>query len=207
MKKNIIGLFIIFSVSVYFTACGLDLSETVNYANEQLNNQTTETPITEGGGFDLESAITGALEDEGVSTITDEGTLCFDVPEGYIYDEVSELYISSDSTANIQLVERAKDGKVIFATDEAMELVMEEDFKAEYGYDVDVIVSDTEEITISGYEGACVTFEYTLEGNRIINKQILVTGDKNHHAICFIYYPGSPYADDWDSIKESVRFE
>ncbi len=207
MKKNIIGLFIILSVSVYFSACGLDLAETINHANEQLQNQPTGEIEAGNDGFNLESAITGALEDEGVSTITDEGTLCFDVPEGYIYDEVSELYISMDSTANIQVVEKAKDGKVIFATEEAMELVMEEDFKAEYGYDVDVIVSDTEEITISGYEGACVTFEYTLEEKRIINKQILVTGDKKHHAICFMYYPGSPYASDWDTIKETVRFE
>lgn len=212
MKKRIMTIFSIVLLAGCFSACGLDLAETINYANEQLQNEqllNQPTGEIEAGndGFNLESAITGALEDEGVSTITDEGALNFDVPEGYMYDEANNLYISMDSTANIRVEKYAKDGKVMYASKEAMELVMENSLSEKHGYEVDVTVSDTEEITIGDYEGACITYEYILDGKEIVNKQILVAGDKNDHALAFLYYRDSPYADDWDEIKESVRFE
>ena len=207
MRRRIITIFSIILMTGCFSACGLDLAETINYANEQMQNQPVGEIEAGNQSFDLESAITGALEEEGVSTITDEGTLCFDVPKGYIYDESEKLYISSDSTANIIVEKYAKNGKVMYASKEAMELVTEEQLSEKHGYEIDVIVSDTEEITISGYEGACITYEYTLDGKEIINKQILVSGDKNDHALAFLYYRGSACADDWDAIKDSVRFE
>lgn len=207
MSRKVAIIVVLFVTVGIFSACGLDISETVNYANEQINAQTAVESATGDTGFNLETAITGALEDEGVSTINDEGTLCFDVPEGYIYSDEHKCYISLDSTVNIWIEKDVKDGKVIFATDEAMEIVMEESLREQKGYDVDVVVSDMEETTIDGYEGAYVTFEYALDGKELINKQVLVVGDKYDHALVFLYYQGSPYADDWDAIKESVRFE
>lgn len=207
MQKKIVVITVLLTVMSSFVACGVDMSEVVNYANEQYNAQTAQETVTDNGGLNLEDAITGALEDEGVGTINDEGELCFDIPEGYIYSAEHGCYISPDSTVNIWAEKEVKDGKVIFATDEAMEIVMEENLKENKGYDVDVTVSDMEEITVDGYEGAYVTFKYTLDGEEVINKQILVVGDKYDHAVIFIYHQGSPYADDWDTIKESVRFE
>lgn len=206
MGKRVFKIAILFVFACSMSACGFDIPEAMDYANEQYTQMPQET-TTDYSSLNLESAITGALEEEGVGIVNDEGTLCFDVPEGYIYDEVNELYISMDSTANIRIENYAKDGKVMYASKEAMELAMEERLSEKNGYDIDVIVSDTEEITIGGYEGACFTYEYTLEGNEIVNKQILIIGDKNDHALAFLYYSDSPHADDWDAIKESVRFE
>lgn len=207
MKKCIITIFSMVLMIGCFTACGLDVTEVVNYADEQLHNQPTGEIEAGNDGFNLESAITGALEEEGVSTISDEGTLCFDVPEGYVYYSEYECYISPDSSVNIYIEKKAKNGKVIFATDEAMEIGMEDNLKEQMGYDVDVTVSDMAETTVDGYEGAYITYEYMLDGNEVVNKQILVVGDKYHHVLAFIYHQGAPYADDWEAIKETVRFE
>lgn len=206
MKKKFLAIIMMSVLAFSIIACGLDVSGVMDYANEQYTQMPQET-TTDYSSLNLESAITGALEDEGVGTIQDEGELHFDVPEGYIYDEVDDVYISLDSTANIKVTKYAKNGKIMYASKEAMELAMEDNLKEKHGCDIDVIVSNSEEITIGGYEGACFTYEYTLEGKEIINKQILVVGDKNDHALAFLYYRDSSYADDWDAIKASVRFE
>lgn len=186
------------------------------------NNKKTDSPVRHGliGDFfyrrrsneedtslDLDEAITDVLEDEGEAVIENEGTLTFAAPEGFVYDDVNQIYNSADGMANIIYSTMENDGFIAYVTQELMETGLESSLTSQLGTELDVTFTLWEETTIEGFDAIQYSIEYEMSGIPIVQTQIIIGATEKLHYLTFTDMSDGEYDDEFEAVMESVKFE
>lgn len=208
MKKLcmiLLSVIMVYSV----TACGMDLSTYVEIANEnkQAYEENVSPDMAADNGYSLEDAIAGAMEDEGVDIIDNEGKLIYEIPSDFTYNEEYDRYMCPDYTAEFYYMTELNDGSFCYVTEVFSEEALKESLREKYGSDLNLTITSWENITVSGYDAVCYSCEYTRENLDVVRNQIIVDGTKKFHSIVFDYIKGSEYADRWETLRASLKFE
>lgn len=137
----------------------------------------------------------------------DEGTLQFDVPEGFTYDEKSTLYISQDGLANINYIAKENDGSFPMMTQMLVEMGIESSLSTQLGTEVDITIVSWEETEVDGYEALRYSITYTVEEIYIEQTQFVVNGTKKLHSLTFTEMENADYENDFTVCEQTLRFE
>ena len=197
MKKKILALLLMTALAVSVTACGERTSNDRDYDDRESDFDEDE-----------ESDDDEDDEDE-VEVAESEGTLVFDVPEGFTYDAESMQYLSTseDEVANINYITNPNDGSFHDTTSAMMEEALEETLTGVYGETIDLTMTKWDSIEVDGYEAIQYQVEYLFSGIEVVQMQVIVNGTDNLHFVTFTYLEQEGYADEFEACVDSFRFE
>lgn len=189
MKKKLVALLVMATLVFGITACG-----------------SSEAPSNDADNSNVENEVDGDTEVE----LESEGTLIFDLPEGWTYDEASDLYYGPNypnEMANINYYSIANDGSFGLLTQAMMEEALEESLTSAYGEAMDIEFTKWEEATVDGYESIEYTITYEYAGFEIAQTQVIVNGKDNFHYLTLTEATAEGYAETFNTIIDSMRFE
>jgi len=194
MKKKILALLLMTALAVSVTACGERTSNDRDYDDRESDFDEDEESDDD--------------EDE-VEVAESEGTLVFDVPEGFTYDAESMQYLSTseDEVANINYITNPNDGSFHDTTSAMMEEALEETLTGVYGETIDLTMTKWDSIEVDGYEAIQYQVEYLFSGIEVVQMQVIVNGTDNLHFVTFTYLEQEGYADEFEACVDSFRFE
>lgn len=184
MKKRILALVMIAVLAFGLTACG----KAAKVAKDVVDNAVEEN-----------NAASNKKESE--------GTLTFEVPEGFTLDAAQQLYVSEDGMANINYQTLKNDGSFSAVTESLMEVSLESQLSAQMGEQLDITITEWIETEVDGYDAIDYTIEYTLSGIQIVQTQIIIDGTDNLHYLTFTQMAGADYADAFAACEDSMKFE
>lgn len=228
MKKKLLAIVMMSVLAFSITACGggaLDVvGDLVKEEEENTTNESQEIVVAddeddetvsgnieikpeEDTSLNLDEAITGALEDEGVEVTENEGTLVFDTAGVFTYNEEDGFYYAPDGYTNINYNTEKNDGSFIFVTQALMETTYEQIYTETFGEEIDITFTNWETIEIDGYEAISYTFEYECMDMNFLQMQVAVNGTENFHYVTFTSLQGSEYVDDFEACIETMKFE
>ncbi len=185
MKKKLVALLVMTTLVFGITACG-------------------------GSDAPANDADNSNVENEADTELESEGTLIYDLPEGWTYDEASDLYYGPNypnEMANINYNSVANDGSFSLVTQAMMEEALEESLTLAYGETMDIEVTKWEETTVDGYEAIEYTITYEYAGFEIAQTQVIVNGKDNYHYLTLTESTAEGYAETFNAIIDSMRFE
>lgn len=139
-----------------------------------------------------------------------EGTLVYDLPEGFVYDEASQCYYGPnypDELVNINYTSTENDGSFKTVTEENIELALESSLSEGFGEDIDITMTRWENTEVDGYEAIIYSCEYSYMGMEIGQTQIAINGTDYFHYVTFTDFADSEYADDFETCMKSMKFE
>ncbi len=193
MKKKILALLLMVALAVGVTACG-------GTTPDNKVSDDVETDVDEDEEDDADA------EDEVVES---EGVLVFDVPEGLVFDEEKNQYVSTEEgvVANINYITEPNDGSFDTTTKEMMEEALEPSLSSAYGETIDLTITKWDPIKVDGYDAISYQFEYMFSGMKVIQAQVIVDGTENLHFVTFTYLEHEDYADKFAACIDSFRFE
>ena len=217
MKKKLLAILLMSVMAFSVTACGgvLDVAGSLKDDKEEnMSNKPQdsiivdeEEEVEEDTSLDLDEAITDALEDEGEAVIENEGTLTFAAPEGFVYDDVNQIYNSADGMANIIYSTMENDGSIAYVTQELMETGLESSLTSQLGTELDVTFTLWEETTIEGFDAIQYSIEYEVSGISIVQTQVIIGATENLHYLTFTDMSGGEYDNEFAAVIESMKFE
>lgn len=218
MRKKLLAILLMSVMAFSVTACGgvLDVAGSLKDDKEEnMSNKPQDSVIVdeeeevveEDTSLDLDEAITDALEDEGEAVIESEGTLAFAVPEGFVYDDVNQIYNSADGMANIIYSTMENDGSIAYVTQELMETGLESSLTSQFGTELDITFTLWEEITFEGFDAIQYCIEYEVSGISIVQTQVIIGATENLHYLTFTDMSGGEYDDEFAAVIESMKFE
>lgn len=221
MKKRLLAILLMSVMAFSVTACGgvLDVAGSLkDDKEEKMTNEPQDSVVVdeeeeveeveeEDTSLDLDEAITDVLEDEGEAVIENEGTLTFAVPEGFVYDDVNQIYNSADGMANIIYSTMENDGSIAYVTQELMEIGLESSLTSQLGTELDVTFTLWEETTIEGFDAIQYSIEYEMSGIPIVQTQIIIGATEKLHYLTFTDMSDGEYDDEFEAVMESVKFE
>lgn len=185
MKKKIVALLVMATLVFGITACG-------------------------GSDAGANDADNSNVENDAEVELESEGTLIFDLPEGWTYDEASQLYYGPNypnEMANINYYSIANDGSFSLVTQAMMEEALEDSLTSAYGETIDVNVSKWEETSVDGYEAIEYTIKYSYAGFEIAQTQVIVNGKDNFHYLTLTESTAEGYEETFNTVIDSMRFE
>ena len=184
MKKRILALMMIAVLAFGLTACGKAAKVAKDVVDAAVEENKTSSNKKES-----------------------EGTLTFEVPEGFTLDESQALYVSADGMGNINYQTLANDGSFSAVTESLMEVSLESQLSAQMGEQLDITITEWIETEVDGYDAIDYTIEYTLSGIQIVQTQIIIDGTDNLHYLTFTQMAGADYADAFAACEDSMKFE
>lgn len=192
MKKKLLALLLMTALAVSVTACGGTTRNDRDYDDMESD-------------FDEDDAD----EEDEEEVAESEGTLVFDVPEGFSYDAESMQYLSTtaDEVANINYITNPNDGSFHTTTADMMEEALESTLSGVYGETIDLTMTKWDDIEVDGYEAVQYQVEYLFSGIEVIQMQVIVNGVDNLHFVTFTYLEQEGYADAFEACVDSLRFE
>lgn len=203
--KNRISAIILLSLTVcMFSGCGTAI-ETMNVAQEKKRAQEVYEYTQDT--FDLNSAITGRMEDSGVDVIDNEGELVFDVPKGFRYDDTDKMYRSKDARALIQYTTEWNNGTFNLIskdlTEEEMEKILATQFNETEGFEI----LSWDYITVDGFDAIRFEANVPYEGETLFYVHYIIGAEKNFHSFIYMCGKDSKYKEALLSMEETLRFE
>ena len=192
MKKKLLALLLMTALAVSVTACGGTTRNDRDYDDMESD-------------FDEDDAD----EEDEEEVAESEGTLVFDVPEGFSYDAESMQYLSTTAgeVANINYITNPNDGSFHTTTADMMEEALESTLSGVYGESIDLTMTQWDYIEVAGYEAVQYQVEYLYSGYEVIQMQVIVDGVDNLHFVTFTYLEEEGYADTFEACVDSFRFE
>lgn len=194
MKKKILALLLMMTLVFGVTACGGDVAD--NNASDNVDNSVDEDE--------------GINADEDTEEVAEsEGTLVFDVPEGFVWDEEANAYKSTDENilANINSLANPNDGSFGATTQDVMEEALETTLSNTYGETIDLTVTKWDNIKVDGYDAISYEIEYVFSGLDVVQAQVIVNGTEKLHFVTFTYLKNEGYQDEFAACIDSFRFE
>ena len=151
MKKKILAVLLMTALAVSVTACGRIASNIRDYADMESD-------------FDEDEEFVDTDEEYEEEIAESEGTLVFDVPEGFSYDAESMQYLSTTAgeIANINYITNPNDGSFHTTTADMMEEALESTLSGVYGESIDLTMIQWDYIEVAGYEAVQYQVEYCL---------------------------------------------
>lgn len=211
MKKKLLAVIMMAVLALSVTACGggvldiaKDVNDAVNSSKEDKENDTEDDVNIEDS---INDALDNSEEVEEDTTAESEGTLTFTVPEGFVYDESSQLYNSPDYLGNINYLTMDNDGSFNMVTKALMEMGLESQLTSQFGSEVDITVTSWEDVTVDGYEAIRYSISYELSGISVVQTQIIINGTEKLHYLTFTEMNNSGYADEFAACEETMKFE
>ena len=194
MKKKVLALLLMTTLAVSVTACGRIASNIRDYAD--MESDFDEEFVDEDEEYEEEVAES-------------EGTLVFDVPEGFSYDAESMQYLSTTAgeIANINYLTNPNDGSFHTTTADMMEEALESTLSGVYGETINLTMTKWDDIEVDGYEAIQYQVEYLYSGIEVVQMQVIVNGVDNLHFVTFTYLEEEGYADTFEACVDSFRFE
>ena len=196
MKKKVLALLLMTTLAVSVTACGRIASNIRDYDDMESD-------------FDEDEEFADTDEEYEEEIAESEGTLVFDVPEGFSYDAESMQYLSTTAgeIANINYLTNPNDGSFHTTTADMMEEALESTLSGVYGESIDLTMTQWDYIEVAGYEAVQYQVEYLYSGYEVIQMQVIVDGVDNLHFVTFTYLEQEGYADAFEACVDSFRFE
>lgn len=139
-----------------------------------------------------------------------EGTLVFDVPEGFVYDEASQSYLGPNyptELANMNYLTTENDGSFKTITESNIEAALEDTLSDNFGTDIDIEITRWEKTEVDGYDAIIYTCEYSYMTMDIVQTQIAINGTDYFHYVTFSDFADSEYIDDFEACMKSMKFE
>lgn len=207
MKKKLLAVIMMAVLAFSVTACGGIVGVVDDIEDAQSDEKENEE--VEDDANDIEDAVSDALEDDVEDEVVaeSEGTLTFTVPEGFVYDEATELYNSPDSLGNINYLTMENDGSFSMVTQALMEMGLESSLASQFGSEVDITVTSWEETTVDEYEAIRYSISYEVSGIPIEQTQIIINGTEKLHYLTFTGMNTTDYADEFAACEASMKFE
>lgn len=190
MKKKIVALLLMAMMAVSVMACG-ENKQTDNGDNEQNVSDDADTKDN--------------ASDKTVEEKKSEGTMLFDVPSGFTYNEEDSMYYSDDEgeMANIIYYTVENDGSFDQVTKEAMLTALQQSL----GSDITLEMPVWESLTVSGYDALHYQIAYTYMGIGVVQDQLVVNGTDNFHYLTFTRAASEDYDAAYTECIKSARFE
>lgn len=219
MKKKIIALLLMVVLSVGVTACGAtslikdalgdigtDVDSYDDYDDEEYDDYEDEEDTYEDDVYEDESVF---VEEDVEEVLESEGVLVFDVPEGMVYNEETNQYVSSSTgaVANINYLTNPNDGSFYTTTQEMMEEALESSLTSGLGADIDINIVRWDYITIDGYDAVSYQFEYLYNNMKLIQIQVIVNGTDQLHFVTFTSLENEGYVEKFNACIDTFRFE
>lgn len=197
MKKKILALLLMMALVFGVTACGGDVAD--NNASDDVDNSVDAD----------EDADMDTDEDANEEVVESEGTLVFDVPEGFVWDEEANAYKNTDENilANINSLANPNDGSFGATTQDVMEEALETTLSNTYGETIDLTVTKWDNIKVDGYDAISYEIEYVFSGLDVVQAQVIVDGTEKLHFVTFTYLKNEGYQDEFAACIDSFRFE
>lgn len=197
MKKKILALLLMMTLVFGVTACGGDVAD--NNASDNVDNSVDAD----------EDADMDTDEDANEEVVESEGTLVFDVPEGFVWDEEANAYKNTDENilANINSLANPNDGSFGATTQDVMEEALETTLSNTYGETIDLTVTKWDNIKVDGYDAISYEIEYVFSGLDVVQAQVIVDGTEKLHFVTFTYLKNEGYQDKFAACIDSFRFE
>lgn len=202
MKKKIVALCLMAVLTFSVTACGG--SDSTKADNNDSNDVNVNADV------DVDTDVDADVDaDVDTEVAESEGTLVFDAPEGFTYDETAGLYTSPNANemANINYYSIQNDGSFYLVTESMMEEALESSLSAAYGETLDIDVTKWESIVVDGYDAISYEITYDYSGFSIIQAQVIVNGTDQLHYLTFTSEASEGYADEFAACINSMRFE
>lgn len=208
MKKKILALLLMTALAVGVTACGGTTpdNKVSDDVEEDFDEDEEDNEIDEDADVDDNADVEEDVEDEAAKS---EGVLTFDVPEGLVFDEEKNQYVSTEEgvLANINYITNPNDGSFDSTTKEVMEEALEDTLSLSYGETIDLTMAKWDYIEVDGYDAVSYQIEYMYSGMKVIQAQVIVDGTEKLHFVTFTYLEHEDYADKFAACIDSLRFE
>lgn len=207
MYKKLILLLVTVGLAVQLTACGNQNNQGSADAESAMESVTEDSDNDQTGDDDL--AASSQEEDDG-SVVYEPADLLCTLPDGF--EEVSgeeglfvyKTYPKDVSTISYVISE--SDVDITQTTRDEYEKMLEDDFLASFGDEVDVIIHSYDKIRVDHRNGIRIKLEYVLKGVTYEQLNYMIFNGDESHIMSFTQEADAGWMDEFEKSGESLHF-